>query len=319
MKESNLHANNYGKCDNRCVFCSGFNIVVRSHSSLIKSLEDCIKNGSKEINIEGMDACQYDKLVELVERAKDLGIEKIALSTHARRLVDDSLLLKLKKAGLTELRIPLYGSTEKIHNEVVQSTRRSKGSAFLDTTIAISNSSELGIAIKGHSIFLENNKEDLKNVLDLFDAITKNKLVSFQLHPAFLMYKTKIFKSKVERWYLPFTNGSRYIREFYKDTEKDQRVSFLEMPYCVFGKFTKKVFNEVAYSKNEIEGKLFRLASLSGETKHALNKAEDLAFYREKSYFSACERCAIKKLCCGVSTTEINMFGVEGLRPITNL
>ena len=107
------------------------------------------------------------------------------LSTHGRTLKDQNLVIALKDAGLTTVRIPLYGSTAEIHNKTAQ-YEATHGNAFDDSTEAIKNCANNGIITIGHTIVNQYNKEDVNSIIQLYLDLTNNFISNIYVNTAFI-------------------------------------------------------------------------------------------------------------------------------------
>lgn len=64
----------------------------------------------------GGEPTRFDGLVGLVERARDRGVSRIVLKTHARQLAEPGVAQRLATAGVTSLDVSLSGDSEPVHD-----------------------------------------------------------------------------------------------------------------------------------------------------------------------------------------------------------
>jgi hypothetical protein len=306
---------------NSCAFCGGFSSSVSSWDSLIKAANQFIAEGVDGIEISGMDAGEYNRLVELVQYLTNQGIKGIFLATHGRTLKNEQFVENLKKAGVTLVKISLYGSTAEIHNKLTQVPLRKMiegrdaGNSFIDTVEGIKNCAKYDIPVLGSIIATQYNKEDLNNIVKLFLDLTNDKICSIHIRTPFLIRESLDFTGE---WFLPTKDMPVYMKEVYlhhPEIPSSTIFAINEIPYCVFGVNTPLVENGYySYGGTETKSDGSNIGILQRNKKPEI--ANDIPFYREKTYFKECEGCVVKNKCIGVSSVEYRMFGMQGLKAI---
>ena len=132
-------------CRNRCLFCNptGYrtNRVIDKQelrdieTQLLTQAIGLNKKGYDTVEISGCDPIKYEKIARFITILKSsLNFKTVILSTHGRNLDSIKFVKKIKKSGLDELRIPLYGAKASVHDSITQE----KGS-FKETLSGIKN------------------------------------------------------------------------------------------------------------------------------------------------------------------------------------
>ena len=302
------------RCMNSCNFCSGEHGHVDLETSFkthISEADHFISQGIKQIEISGGDPGEYSRIIDLIKYLKQHDVTTIQFSTHGRTLKDSVFALALKEAGVTSIRIPLYGSSASIHNLTTQYGNILKiGDAFKDTIEGIKNCSTLGIPIVGYTLLNQHNKSDINNIIQLYVNLTDNgkNLMSLFVGVAFI---SRLDYEYTNTWYLPIKDMKLFIREIYLNhppIPTNTNFSFLDIPYCVFEEYSDLVQNQFAGFPN-----------LGLHKVEKLNRSEvsdGIPHYRIKSYFEECNNCDLADICGAVPLNEIKMFGTYGLKAI---
>lgn len=163
-------------CGNSCTFCRPFNPPQLSTNKLelvqaIATVDTFLQKGIKLFTITGSDPCQLEYgLADLLKYITLRGGEVQSIATHGRTFKNKELLKTLKNSTAVPftLLIPLYGSTEVLHNTIVRS--RIGGNAFIETVLALKNCKELQIPVNGNMRVLNSNKHDLTAIVNLYKA-----------------------------------------------------------------------------------------------------------------------------------------------------
>lgn len=297
-----------GVCMNRCAFCEGSSMVIDEETKfniIISNADHFIEKEIKQVEISGGDPGEYNRIVEVVQYLTDNSIEVIQLSTHGRTLKDENLVRRLKDAGLTEARIPLYGSTAEIHNNTTQ-YKSTPGNSFEDTIQGIKNCAKHGIKIVGHILTNQYNKNDLNNILQLYIDLSKDQLKSLFIGITFIAHLNYDYTNN---WYLPIKDLGPYIRKVYNNPSiipEGLPFALLDIPYCVLGEYTKIIDNKFEGFPN--------LGNHKVEEENRSDISDNIPHYRIKSYFDECVKCKYHNICGAIPLNEIKMFGTYGLK-----
>lgn len=296
------------KCMNTCVFCEGGPdtlSVEKRFNNTISDLEYLAETGVTDLEISGGDPGEYPLIDGIVKYARGLGIERIQLSTHGRTLKDESLVIALKEAGLTSVKLPMYGSVANIHNKSTQ-VRDSFGNAFEDTVQAILNCKKHGIPIRGWIVPNNYNKHDLANIIKLYLDLACDMMEEIYIGTAFISIKDLSYTGD---WFLPLKDIEKYIKpvlDYYKNIPKRIRFRILDIPYCALGGYTFVAENEKDNYPN--------LGKHKVEENNRSTESDYVPHYRIKDYFGECDSCMYKPICGGITRNELEMFGYGDLK-----
>jgi MoaA/NifB/PqqE/SkfB family radical SAM enzyme len=286
------------KCENSCYFCSPPKKIDKvrlreQEQNVAKNLLDFRKHGIRKVEISGSDPIEYDKLVNLVQFMRKIGFDEIQLSTHGRKFCDKSFLKSINHAGLTRVRMPLYGSNDKVHDQIIGS----KGS-FKDTVEGIKNILKTKIHLQVSCLIMQKNKDDLINLIIL--------LKSLGVYDFY--FSIPCLSTEDSSYYIPIKQLPDYIKKTYDFSKKiGFNPNFMEIPFCVLGKYDSCINNRVSppdLGKNCQPPKQFK----SG--------IKDMPNYRVKTKTKICLNCNCYNLCDGFFEKDINKFGTGGLKPI---
>ncbi len=130
-------------CRNACLFCARNGRPKKVNPGVLSSvgkhaLEQAVElrhHGIRDVEISGADPIEYSRLPGLIRILKyKLGFQKISLSTHGRNFSSPGYLREMASAGLSHLRIPLYGPTAAVHDAVTMSP-----GSFNETVLGLVN------------------------------------------------------------------------------------------------------------------------------------------------------------------------------------
>jgi len=293
-------------CSLSCVFCGGKKKVteleMREQSlAAYRNLKDLKEKGYEKIAILGSDPIEYEYITELIKYIKEEeGFKWVQLSTHGTRLADSSFLRKLILSGVDELRMPLYGSTAKIHDSVTQ-----KKGSFNKIIAGIKNLLKRTnrIKIQINCLILKQNKKDLKNIVNLVSELgIKNFHFSI---PDLIDNPLTDYSS----FYIPIKNLSPYVKSVYNYALKtNNKIFFSGIPFCVFGVFNPKNINNTNILPD--------LGKYCQPPKSNKTSMPDLLSYRLKKKIKICEHCKVFSQCHGFLRNDINRYGIGNLKPI---
>ena len=309
------------KCSNTCLFCPG-GAKPETDEQIEKEAflhaDYFIENKYDMIEISGADPGEMiDILPRLIDYLVKGGIKKVVLSTHGRTLANKDFVAKLKKAGLSSARIPLYGSEPIIHNKTVQAHQNSTDIApFSEALRGIINCLDVGIAIRAHTLINQFNKDDLENILLLYTAAALKYNTSIEEYVISIAGISNIDYKFTGNWFIPTKDLTPYIEKLLKsEVMKKIYVKFLEIPYCVIGRDDERFENgrpdKVSMSPD--------LGNQICESGMGSDEDKSIPHYRVKSHFHECDNCDLLYKCSGMSENDLKMFGTYGLKAIKNI
>lgn len=304
----------YGRerCMNRCTFCVGYHGVedpTEKWNRYIAEADHFLKNTDiRRVEISGGDPGEYDRIVDFIKYLRRNGMVEVQLSTHGRTFKDENLVIALKEAGVTAVRIPLYGSTAEIHNKTAQ-YEPTPGDAFAEAVEGIKNVAKHGLPLVGYTLLNQYNKDDVLNILQLYLDLAGKSLIQMFIGLTFI---SELNYTYTKDWFLPIKDMKPYIRKIYENypeaLEDIDRFVFLDIPYCVFGEYSDLI-------ENKFEG-FPNLGMHDIEEANRSQVSSKIPHYRIKSYFSECEKCDLSGECGAIPLNEIKMFGTYGLKAV---
>lgn len=278
-------------CSNKCVFCQQTfshpgsedraRILKSQEIDIVKKLAEAKANGKKGISITGCDPFEYTKLVPIVRYIKSLGFKEIRICTHGKiRKGNEKMISDLADAGLTRLRIPLYGSTAEIHDSVTQVP-----GSFQDlmntmyAAYALRNKIETSIV----TLALAQNKHDLLNIVR-YGFQFEVKRINLDVSHVYPIVKDHSFC-------ISYKDLSDNIKDLFDYVQKNKlNVFFCDIPYCIFGCDSKNiVMPRNIFEKEKPKGK-----------------------------FEMCKRCKLSFKCDGFFLNNVAEWGLGDIKPITD-
>ena len=293
-------------CSLSCIFCGGARkrteLEIREQAlAAYRNLKDLKEKGYKRIAISGSDPIEYEYITELIKYIKeDEGFKWVQLSTHGTRLADPVFLKKLTNSGVDELRMPIYGSTAKIHDSVTK-----KRGSFNQITAGIKNllkrTDRIRILIS--CLIMKQNKNDLLNIVDFVDRLgIKNFYFSI---PCLVPRISGDYSS----FYIPFKDLGGYLKKLYKHALRvNDKIFFLEIPFCAFGVFDPGHIRNVSGPPD--------LGKYCQPPQLYKTSVPSLPSYRLKKKVRMCKHCKASSRCDGFFCNDINRYGVGKLKPI---
>lgn len=284
-------------CSNKCLFCDGreqasASEVKKQEIIVLKNIFEFKKKNKKIIEISGGDPVDYNKIIGLIKYLKGLDF-KVQLSTHGNKLGDEIFCNELISTEVDQLRIPLYGSNEKIHDAVT----RNPGS-FRSVIKGIKKiKSETNIKVQISSLILENNKN---NLIDLAELVNSLRVKDFYFSIPFI-------KRDDYSFYIPSKKLPPYVRKLYSHIAENKfNVRFMEIPYCIFG-FKDERIDNFTPPPDVGDSQPF------GEFK---SEFRNIPTYRLKKKADFCTDCVCNKYCNGFLKKDILKFGLGDLAPV---
>lgn len=291
-------------CKNRCLFCNPKGWLTMIDDVKFKEIEEDLNNqvkelqcaGIRELEISGADPLEYKNIAKFIKHIKeDFGIRYVQISTHGRDLSNKELVKDLRDAGLDEIRIPIYGSIDGIHDSITQE----KGS-FKESVTGIKNVIKYAPKIKVYitSLIMKQNYKDVLNIFKLASKFSKK--ISFGIPCITHLVDASDFVVSFDK-IRPYLLGLLLLSD-----KKECSLMILDIPYCIFGFYRKEIMisspplTAGSYSVPEI----FR----SG--------LKYFPSYRIKSKIGICQECKLNNICDGFYDKYIELFDLSYLKPL---
>lgn len=291
-------------CDNYCVFCRQVPApnqkeLMDQERNVLKCLLEFRRKGIKKIEISGSDPIQYRQIIKLIKYVKKLGFPFVQLSTHGSYLMDNSFRQQLINSGISQLRIPLYGSASEIHDAV---TRKKESFNKVVDGIKKIRQEEPLIRLQISTLITMQNKEDLSNMIDL--------MIELDIKDYYIAIPMIKFKKRKDlSWYIPLKDMRPcLLKAFQHSIDRQFSLKFMEIPYCVFGFFHEAINNQCQPPDH----------GTYCQPRHEVRSgAKDLPSYRTKKKPIMCKNCQYYKKCDGFVLNDWERFGTGSLKPLT--
>jgi len=287
-------------CCNSCVFCKG---QGKATDSEIRRQEENVKKnlsefaGRKEkIEISGSDPIEFSGIISLIKSIKETGFKYVKLSTHGRRLADESFLEEFIDTGINALRIPLYGPNAAVHDSVT----RTKGS-FDETLKGIKGVLEKSqIEVQVSCLIVKQNSNFLAELVDFVKDLGVNN---------FYFSIPCISDENFSGYYIPLKEIGQFAGKAYsRAVTIGFPLKFYELPFCAFGVADRdRIFNRSAPPD---------LGRHCQPSSNFSSKVKDLPFYRTKIKTELCDGCACFNFCDGFFANDIKHFGTGNIEAI---
>jgi MoaA/NifB/PqqE/SkfB family radical SAM enzyme len=105
-------------CDSTCALCAQGRLRETESPGSFEALAAQVDRAPvhETLAFIGGEPTLFDRLVELVERARERGVSRIVVQTHARQLAEPGVAQRLAKAGVSSLDVSLSGDSEPVHD-----------------------------------------------------------------------------------------------------------------------------------------------------------------------------------------------------------
>jgi MoaA/NifB/PqqE/SkfB family radical SAM enzyme len=157
-------------CRNACVFCTTRIIQEENAAPWPRDDLDVFTGpirhysgrGAVSLRMVAVEPLEHPHIERLVAAAAAAGYERIEAWTSARAMADRGRAEGLRRAGLSDLDVPLMGSGADVHDAVTMS----RGS-FAETIEGLRRAAAAGIRCKTHLVITRQNLHDLSGMLAL--------------------------------------------------------------------------------------------------------------------------------------------------------
>lgn len=154
------------KCNNNCRFCIDSekrNLRNKDSDEIKMEMINAKKGGSTYLELIGGETTIRPDILNLIEFARNLGFETIAMATNGRMLSRKDFARNLIGAGITSLIFSIHGHNARIHDSLT----RAKGS-FDQLKSGISNLREIGFSnIHSNTTIVKHNFKKLPDIAKL--------------------------------------------------------------------------------------------------------------------------------------------------------
>jgi coproporphyrinogen III oxidase-like Fe-S oxidoreductase len=257
------------------------------------NIDHHLRNGFTRIEISVGTVDEAERLPGFIAEMKRKGVTHTLLSTDAGHFSEFDFARQVVEAGVSAVRIPLYGSDFRTH-EIAASKIGSSGAA----TSALENFRRLGVRVWIDALVLQQNKAELLSMFKLALQFADASRVSFSV--------PYIAGGNPDSYYVPAKQLREYVLPlvFYGGTQ-DTPVRLQEMPACVLG-FDYANLCQRTPPRQGIQQPppAFR------------SSIEDVPTYRLKKKIAMCRDCSVCGRCEGFLVNDIDRYGPGDLKPI---
>lgn len=128
-------------CNNRCTFCyqHGYRRISRvdmlvPRQTIQDRMEWGIANGFSELSLTGGEPTIRKDFIDIVRSARDIGYQRVAVTTNGNRLSDVDFFRQAVSAGLDGMGVSIHGGSSHVHDQVT-----GRPGSFLNAVKAIRN------------------------------------------------------------------------------------------------------------------------------------------------------------------------------------
>jgi len=293
-------------CNNNCIMCTtkpkGGNYKDRTTEEIIKDLERGIKQNFKKVEFTGGEPTMRKDILCLVEYAKHLGYEDIALSTNGRMLSYGDFTEKIIKSGVRRINFSLYGHNAILHDAITRTPK-----TFEQTIRGIKNVSKYQASFPNLRVIVNTVVSSLnhKNLLEISKFISSLKVKLFNIldliPDGFGKDSYKTLAVKMNDLSRSLNNLERILNKFYL-------VTFFDFPLCLFSANLR----ENSYTTFVTAQERITTAKQVGYKPRRFKKEEgDVCFDIHKERIKICENCKFYKECGGVWKDYLDLYGQE--------
>lgn len=283
MVTANVVLYNAG-CRCNCLFCkagSKQHDMEKNISSELAKLKRIMADGHNIecVDISGNDPLEYLQLPSLIQEIKTMtGAEDIVLATHGMSLKNIDLLNELIDAGVSSIRIPIYGHTATIHDSVTDC----EGS-FLDIMNAFRN------------LRTKNLRRMIISTLVVFQNQSS-------LKELFYLFSKMFFATEFHVGFAGFVPNSSISPNFIPDIAKLRETLSSDLKYLASKKLNYQVY-DLPYCISEVEISRQNICVPYRSYEHFNLSEYQKPIYLQKTKSSVCGSCKYDSVCEGFYKT----------------
>jgi len=288
-------------CSLDCLFCNhppARTPIKESRKALrlaLANVDSLATQGYHNIEISGCDPAETEDIFALLKSIKKARFKQIMLSTNGVRLADEPFLDKIVGAGVTIVRLPIYGSNARIHDSITQTA-----GSYDDLIQACSTMSKRkyrGLKLIFTTLLMKQNKNDILDTVRL----------AAKYRPHSIHVSIPCIKRDGESFAIPYRTMRRYAKNLLSFASRSRcYVDIKDIPYCVFGTFS----NLIRFSRPPNLGKY------NQPPKSLRTDIKNLPSYRYKVKMKYCALCSMDPICPGFYKNYISAFGDPKLKPL---
>lgn len=277
-------------CNNNCLFCTASwkkKHGDRQTRTVLDEVERIIRQDQvNKLVYSGGEPTVRNDLFKILSHAKRLGVADQDIQTNGRKLQHEDYIVGLRTAGLTSCFISLHGHDADTHDFLTQTP-----GSFAETCRGLYNTNRSGITFATNTVVTKQNYHSLESLVRFlggsFPSISMVKLSYPNLQGGAADNLSGIVA--------PLWEVAPYIISAIKiGIDIGIRVMTEFMPFCFHGDYYSRAdyFNTPRLSLSDV------------------NIVEsDWQDPRDAVFYSACSKCDLLNLCCGIHPLHHKTFG----------
>lgn len=292
-------------CNNNCMFCYDENkrkfYRDKSLDQIKQDLLEGRKHGCSYVDLMGGEITIRKDVIEIVKFAKDIGYDRIAITTNGRMLAYKDFCKRLVDAGLTSVIFSIHGHNAELHDYQT----RVKGS-FIQLLKGLHNMQELA---KSKPVFIGTNttitRLNYRYLPKIGEFLVKNKIKNSEF----------IFVDPTGAAYNQFENIVPAISEIATYVKKLLDIGIKHnIPHWCIRYYPLCYLKGYENNISEINTPFSAELHFGPEFTNFDVDSSRRNISRVKS--KNCQRCIYCSICEGVWKEYANRRGLSGLKPV---
>jgi hypothetical protein len=304
------------ECQQSCAFCSIKETAPPEDGgdrALARLLADLVSNrqrGVRKVRINGYDPLGFSRILELLQRAKELGYAEAHVFSPCTRLADETFCNEVLNSLPEKKRfhVPLYSTTAEVHDRIVG---RPGAHALVMRAI-----DHLLTRVDPRDVWILHvvTKDALGEINELARFATSNGLA---FHPH-MPYPS--FESRADRYFTSAPRMTDVAETLVKPLTRGEHLSVQGvLPCVVFQRMRNervplRVWLDAPEQKPPLPGTEYRderFRHRAGETEHAAFHASAIPCPHES-------KCVLASACPGeILRSYAELYGLDELRPVS--
>ncbi len=312
----NIDVNIGRRCNLRCVFCLDGRISSKQRQwvpldSAREELRKGWQDGCRSMGLLGGEPTVYPHLMPLLEYARELGFERLALYTNGLRLGEAAFCDELVAAGVTRIGVSIHGHRPELEDRITR--REGSFEAKLQGIRRLAAHQRRGRLAHGLAVNPVINRLNLPHLLAIFRFFARQGVRDFRFN-----FVRAIGRAEGSRELTPrYRDAARAGVELIVENERrlHRALSFGDFPFCVW---PWEVLGSEVLRRRYI-GEFHDLITDVALFEAPREDAEDLDRFnwadRRRAWLKqkppACEGCAFYAECEGVYRCYTDIYGIK--------
>lgn len=284
-------------CNNNCIMCSvrpkALHHQPRKTEEIMADLEKGRDLQYKRVEFTGGEPTARKDLLLLVNKAKKLGYEEIALGTNARTFSALDFLKTLKKHGVNRITTTLCGYNTKSHEAITRAPY-----SFQQTLQGIKNSLSLDIITTVNTVVFSLTAPNLNKIGKLLVSFGIEYWTLLDLIPdGYALEKYKIFALSPKDLQNTFQSIEKIIDKF-------RAVNIFDFPFCLIpGAIFHKPNCNILAARGRME-----IINQIGYKPKRFEEKNNVFYDIHKTRIKQCRQCAYNNECGGIWTLYQDLY-----------